>query len=865
MADIGYATLSVIPSAKGFGADLSRQVNPQMTSAGAVGGQAFGGGMLSAAKKFAAPLAGLFVATAVVDFFKDAAQAAIEDEKSVVALATAMDNLGMSTQNADAEKFISDMQRSTGVADDELRPALQKLLTATGDLTQSQKLLSLAQDISAGTGRDLASVSQGLARASMGQFSALQRLGIPLDADIIKSKDFAAATDVLSQKFGGQAAAAADTYGGRLKILSTTADEAKETIGYALLDAVDAFSGGLDGQFADSLTTAGDNVANFIRGLTVGGQALRDFSNPPAGTETSGVIGFLQDVNDRVSSILERVPGSPQFILDRATNLAAGITSVGEASTRSAEASASAEYASARQAITYGAAGRAARSAAGDVDLFTEGLKEYLGLISESQAQIQFRQHLAELDTALKGNARTFVGRTDAVRENQSALLSLLAEDAQNVDTWAERTGASAEERNARLAEGQRRVMKNFRENGYKQADMEAFLGSQGIWTEPMKRRLAATATAVAAAAVAAGTEIGSDLARGVPLGLKAQTPAVQAAGMRLIAMAEAAMRDAAESQSPSKLTFRVGEDLGAGLAGGVRSKTGDIAAAGTAAIRDAVKVMMAAARESRDQAMAAIRGVSDSVVGGVLGNINFSTMTTDAEGKAVPLTPAQMVAMILGDVKNQTDAVTAIAANVGAKLPPALLSQIATMPPETAIALAKYLGENPALLGQLTTSYTALGTFTTTALGVPMGLAWAEVGDKSAKEMLAAARELVKARKDTFSAWVSEQLSTTITVGVRFVSSGTDFPGRANGGPVLAGQPYTVGERGEETFVPGVNGTILPHGSLDMASASQRRDAVAGVGDVSMLVEEIRGLRKDVRDQAEKDRTLVRSNGYGR
>ena len=40
------------------------------------------------------------------------------------------------------------------------------------------------------------------------------------------------------------------------------------------------------------------------------------------------------------------------------------------------------------------------------------------------------------------------------------------------------------------------------------------------------------------------------------------------------------------------------------------------------------------------------------------------------------------------------------------------------------------------------------------------------------------------------------------------------EAPARARGGPVTAGQPYTVGERGPELFVPKVAGTVLPTGA---------------------------------------------------
>ena len=50
-----------------------------------------------------------------------------------------------------------------------------------------------------------------------------------------------------------------------------------------------------------------------------------------------------------------------------------------------------------------------------------------------------------------------------------------------------------------------------------------------------------------------------------------------------------------------------------------------------------------------------------------------------------------------------------------------------------------------------------------------------------------------------------------------RFGTLGPNYgiPQRANGGPVSAGSPYMVGERGPELFVPGRSGTIVPNNEL--------------------------------------------------
>ena len=137
---------------------------------------------------------------------------------------------------AATEDFVSQMQFATGVADDQLRPALGSLVRATNDLTVGQDLLNLAMNVSAGTGRDLETVSLALGKAYNGNLGGLTKLGIALDPNIIKTKDFGAAQAELTKQFGGAAAAAANTYEGQLKRLGIVFAELNETIGYAILN-----------------------------------------------------------------------------------------------------------------------------------------------------------------------------------------------------------------------------------------------------------------------------------------------------------------------------------------------------------------------------------------------------------------------------------------------------------------------------------------------------------------------------------------------------------------------------------------------------------------------------------------------------
>jgi len=186
---------------------------------------------------------GAFIAlgalTAVAGAATAAVAAAAADEASQKSLeAQLIRSAGATTAQVQAtEAFIEKAMMATGIADDELRPAFGNLARATGDLEKSQRLFNLALDISAATGRDLEAVTLGLGRAATGNIGALTRLGIPLDENTKKSKDFGAALVVLEQQFGGAAATAADTFAGRVKILRTSFGEVVETIGFLLLPA----------------------------------------------------------------------------------------------------------------------------------------------------------------------------------------------------------------------------------------------------------------------------------------------------------------------------------------------------------------------------------------------------------------------------------------------------------------------------------------------------------------------------------------------------------------------------------------------------------------------------------------------------
>ena len=188
-------------------------------------------------------LLGVFAAGKLISFGKQAAKAFAADEKAARSLSLALANTGNAFAAIEVEKFIADLQRTTGVLDDQLRPAFRTLLTATGDVKKSQNGLALALDIAAGTGKDLGAVSMALAKAYGGQTTALSRLGAGLDKATLKTGDMNVIVGQLTDKFKGQALAAAEGYAGSMDRLAVASANAKEIIGKDLLDAMKLVSG----------------------------------------------------------------------------------------------------------------------------------------------------------------------------------------------------------------------------------------------------------------------------------------------------------------------------------------------------------------------------------------------------------------------------------------------------------------------------------------------------------------------------------------------------------------------------------------------------------------------------------------------
>jgi hypothetical protein len=190
-------------------------------------------------KKAALPAAAAVGALGAASF--NAAKGAIEDAAAQEQLAH---SITRNTNATDAqikanENWIAQQGKLLGVTDDELRPAMAKLITQTKSVTKAQELAALSMDIAAATGKPLATVTDAVAKAAGGNTKALAKLSPELKGMIKNGLDAEGAMSVLADTFGGAATTKANTAQGQFQRLQVSLAETKETIGAALLPIIE--------------------------------------------------------------------------------------------------------------------------------------------------------------------------------------------------------------------------------------------------------------------------------------------------------------------------------------------------------------------------------------------------------------------------------------------------------------------------------------------------------------------------------------------------------------------------------------------------------------------------------------------------
>jgi len=224
-----------------------------------------------AIKKAAVP-AGIAVAGLGVALF-DAAKGAMEDDAAQQLLASTLKKTTGATdaQIKSNENWISTQGKLLGVTDDELRPVLARLSKATGSVTKAQELATAAMDIAASTGKPLATVTASLEKAYGGNMTALAKLSPELRQMIKDGASFDEVMAAMAKTTGGAATTAANTAQGQFKRLGVALAETKESIGAALLPAIEAVLPFLTkmGAWASEHSTVFVIIAGVIGGLAL--------------------------------------------------------------------------------------------------------------------------------------------------------------------------------------------------------------------------------------------------------------------------------------------------------------------------------------------------------------------------------------------------------------------------------------------------------------------------------------------------------------------------------------------------------------------------------------------------------------------
>ena len=269
--------------------------------------------------KLGKTFASVFAARKLLAFSRNAVNAFMADEKAAKSLQIQLQNTGNAFAIPSVEYYIANLQKVTGVLDDQLRPAFQQLLTVTGSITKSQDALNTALNVSAATGRSLTEVSAALTRGFSGNTAGLSRLGAGISKATLKTGDMDKILGELNNKFAGQAQARLTTYAGKMDLLTVSAENFKEEIGKGILDALSAL--GKD-KSIENATTQMDNFGKSIgdaiygTGLLIaklnglvskaGGGGLTDLllRLQPGGMQASRAFNFLSSTgaNERNKS-----------------------------------------------------------------------------------------------------------------------------------------------------------------------------------------------------------------------------------------------------------------------------------------------------------------------------------------------------------------------------------------------------------------------------------------------------------------------------------------------------------------------------------------------------------------------------------
>jgi hypothetical protein len=245
-------------------------------------------------KKFGKTLGVSLSAAAVIGFGKAAVDQFSKSEKAANELGMALVSVGKASEYVSTQHFLNGLQDTTGILKDSLIPAMNSLLIQTKDVTESQKLLGIATDISASGAADLQSTAVALGKAYNGNLTALAKLNVGISIGQAKTNSYAQAVKYLADFYKGDAAKAADTFAGKMKLVKAATNDAMAAIGSGIVEGIANLSGStksIDG-IINGIKNIGFVVGQELAGLGIGLKKIFDgIAANPVFKAISGVLG----------------------------------------------------------------------------------------------------------------------------------------------------------------------------------------------------------------------------------------------------------------------------------------------------------------------------------------------------------------------------------------------------------------------------------------------------------------------------------------------------------------------------------------------------------------------------------------------
>jgi hypothetical protein len=234
------------------------------------------------------------------------AKAAAEDAREQAQLARQINASTTATeaQIAATNEYIMQQELLSAISATELRPALAILVRHTGDLAKAQQLLSLAMNVSVGTGRDVFDVAERMAEGFTGVLTPLEELDYGLVQSIENGASFDDIMGSLAATFGGAVAKDAETAAGRFARMQVQMQQVQETIGYALLPIIEKLLPTLEslavfiGDNTDLIIGIGVAVGTFATAIIAANLAMK------AWTVLSGITAAVNAVLATSFSVL---------------------------------------------------------------------------------------------------------------------------------------------------------------------------------------------------------------------------------------------------------------------------------------------------------------------------------------------------------------------------------------------------------------------------------------------------------------------------------------------------------------------------------------------------------------------------------